>query len=235
MGQLVDGWLCCARGRRRAATAARACRASGDRDGARRPAPIERAGSERHAIRVMTGAPIPDGADSVIRVEDTDGGEDARRDSRRARRGSERSAARRGPADRATSPWRAASCSVRRRSACSPRSAAGTVAVHRRPRVAILASGDELVDVDRFDEVRRGDRIVSSNSYTLDGRRVSPRAPSRDLGIVPRRSRRRTHERLRAAPACDLLITSGGVSVGAFDFTKDVVAEARRRRSTSGA
>ena len=42
------------------------------------------------------------------------------------------------------------------------------VDVYARPRVAIMTSGDELVDLDRFDEVRRGRKIVSSNSYTLD-------------------------------------------------------------------
>ena len=67
----------------------------------------------------------------------------------------------------------------------------------------------------------RGDRIVSSNSYTL---RAAVRAAGAEpvyLGIVGD-DPAAYDERLRAAPACDLLVTSGGVSVGAFDFTKDV-------------
>jgi molybdopterin molybdotransferase len=99
---------------------------------------------------------------------------------------------------------------------------AGTIPVHRRPRVAILASGDELVDVDRFDEVVRGDRIVSSNSYTLRAAVVAAGAEPVYLGIVPD-DPAAYEERLRDAPPCDILVTSGGVSVGAFDFTKDVL------------
>ena len=127
------------------------------------PASVRRARSSRaSAIRVMTGAPVPDGADTVIRVEDTDGGEDARRHPRRARRGPQRSSARRGSSPRrprraarhGARPGAARRARVGRRAAPSP--------VHRRPRVAILASGDELVDVDRFDEVRarRPHRVV---------------------------------------------------------------------------
>ena len=87
----------------------------------------------------------------------------------------------------------------------------GTPPVHRVPRVAILTSGDELVDVDRFDEVLRGDRIVSSNSYTLTSAAV--RAAGAEpvyLGIAPddpvayerpaaRRARLRSARHSRAA------------------------------------
>ena len=86
----------------------------------------------------------------------------------------------------------------------------------------MLASGDELVDVDRFDEVRRGDRIVSSNSYTIAASVREVGGEVVDLGIVPDDPAAYA-ERLQGAAGCDLLITSGGVSVGAFDFTKDVL------------
>src|SRR5207302_1690856 len=95
-------------------------------------------------------------------------------------------------------------------------------AVHRRPRVAVLASGDELVDVDQFEAVRRGDRIVSSNSYTISASVIAAGGDVIDLGIVPDDPAAYT-ARLEQCEACDLLLTCGGVSVGAFDFTKDVL------------
>ena len=96
--------------------------------------------------------------------------------------------------------------------------------VHRRPRVAILATGDELVTLDEFDEVRRRRRIVSSNSYTLE-------AAVRAAGGEPvstRHRRRRSRDALaahasRRATGATCIVTSGGVSVGDFDYTRDVV------------
>jgi molybdopterin molybdotransferase len=173
------------------------------------------------AIRVMTGAPVPDGADSVIRVEDTDAGEtrveirDARDAGRNVRpRGEDLRvgsvAVERGVVIDAAKLGVLASVGCAR------------VPVHRRPRVAVLASGDELVDVSDFDAVRRGDRIVSSNSYTLGAAVLAAGGDVVDLGIVaddPDAYR----ERIESARGCDLLVTSGGVSVGAYDFTKDVL------------
>ncbi|HEX8945256.1 MAG TPA: gephyrin-like molybdotransferase Glp [Gemmatimonadaceae bacterium] len=175
----------------------------------------------RTAIRVMTGAPIPDGADTVIRVEDTDGGEkkvvirDARDAGRNVRpRGED---------------LRAGALAVPRGTRIGPAHlgvlasvGCALVPVHRRPRVAVLASGDEIVDVDQFDAVRRGDRIVSSNSYTIAAAARAAGADVVDLGIVGD-DPVAYEERIGAARGCDLLVTSGGVSVGAFDFTKDVL------------
>ena len=173
------------------------------------------------AIRVMTGAPVPDGADTVIRVEDTDGGEtrvvirDARDAGRNVR-----------PRGEDLQPGAVA---VAAGAVIGPAQlgvlasvGAATVKVHRRPRVAVLASGDELVDLDRFDEVRRGDRIVTSNSYTIGANVLAAGGEAIDLGIV-RDDPGSYAERMAGARGCDLLITSGGVSVGAFDFTKDVL------------
>lgn len=174
------------------------------------------------ASRIMTGAPIPEGADSVIRVEDTDGGT-ARVEIRDAR-----------DAGRNVRPrgedLQIGALAVARGEALGPAQigvlasvGAVTISVHRRPRVAVLSSGDELVDVDQFEAVRRGDRIVSSNSYTLAASVRELGAEVVDLGIVADDPNAYT-DRLRSALDCDLLITSGGVSVGAFDFTKDVLA-----------
>ncbi len=175
------------------------------------------------AIRVMTGAPVPQGTDTVVRVEDTDGGEELVeiRDARDVRRNVRPKGEDLRIGDIAVSagtPIEAAQIGV------LASVGAAMVPVFRRPRVAVLATGDELVDVDHFDEVLAGDRIVSSNSYTLTAAARAAGADVVDLGIVqddPAAYR----ERIAQAQGCDLLVTSGGVSVGAYDFTKDVLRD----------
>jgi molybdopterin molybdotransferase len=96
------------------------------------------------------------------------------------------------------------------------------VEVHRRPIVAIAGSGDELVDLDQFEEVKAGRRIVASNRYTLD-------ALVRQAGGIPRNlgNAADTPESLRAvldrSKGADLLVTSAGASVGEFDYTRQVL------------
>ncbi len=175
------------------------------------------------AIRIMTGAPIPDGADGVIRVEDTDGGEttvtirDARDAGRNVRPRGE---------DLAVGALAVAAGTTLAPAHLGVLASVGAarVDVHRRPRVAVLTSGDELVDVDQFDAVLRGERIVSSNSYTLRAAAALAGAEVVDLGIVGD-DRDAFTARLAGVTSYDMLITSGGVSVGAFDFTKDVLRE----------
>ena len=176
------------------------------------------------AIRIMTGAPIPDGADSVVRVEDTDRGAErvAIRDSRDARR----NVRPRGE------DLRAGEVAVSAGTVLGPAHVgvlasvgATTVEVHRLPRVGVLATGDEIVDLDRFAEVLAGRRIVSSNSYTLRAAVTLAGAEVVDLGLAGD-DRDALRSRLVAATdgSCDLLLTSGGVSVGEFDFTREVLA-----------
>jgi molybdopterin molybdotransferase len=175
------------------------------------------------AIRVMTGAPVPEGTDTVIRVEDTDGGEETVevRDARDLRR----NVRPRGEDLRVGEVAVAAGTAIEAAQLGVLASVgAATVRVHRRPRVAVMATGDELVDIDHFDAVLAGNRIVSSNSYTLTAAAQSAGAEVVDLGIVED-DRAAYRERLARAADCDLLVTSGGVSVGAYDFTKDVLRE----------
>jgi molybdopterin molybdotransferase len=94
--------------------------------------------------------------------------------------------------------------------------------VHRRPRVAILATGDELVPLERFADVLGGRRIVSSNSYSLDAAVRAAGAEPVSIGIGAD-DPDALAQMLRGAEGCDVIITSGGVSVGDFDFTRDVV------------
>lgn len=173
------------------------------------------------AMRIMTGAPIPQGADTVVRVEDTDGGID--RVSIRNARDSRKNIRPLGE------DFRSGSVVV---TAGTPLAAAqlgvlaslgyANVEVHRRPVVAIAGSGDELVDLDRFDEVVAGTKIVASNRYTLD-------ALVRQAGGIPRHlgNAADTPESLRAvleqSRGCDLLVTSAGASVGEFDYTRQVL------------
>jgi len=173
------------------------------------------------AIRIMTGAPIPDGADTVVRVEDTDGGtvrvlvRNARDARRNVRPRGEDFCEGDSLLDRGA-PLGAAQLGVL---ASIGRS---TVDVYRRPRVAIMGSGDELVDVDGFHEVLAGRKIVSTNGYTLQ-------ALVRDAGGEPVNLGVATDDpaslknHLQRAGGCDLVLTSAGVSVGEFDYTREVV------------
>ena len=178
------------------------------------------------AVRIMTGAPVPPGADSVVRVEDSDAGEVTVRIT------SDRDAGRnirpRGEDVAAGAPV-ASRGEELRPGHIGFLAAVGRsrLSVVRRPRVAVLASGDELVEVERFDQVMSGrgggPRIVSSNSYSLNAAARAAGADVIDLGVV-----RDDPDALRARIAdcdCDLLITTGGVSVGAFDHTRQVITE----------
>jgi len=181
------------------------------------PASIERG----TAWRIMTGAPVPDAADSVIRIEDTDRGDvtvriDGTRDVGRNvrprgedfRTGDELIAA--GTLLRAPHIGLGAGCGR------------ATLAVHRRPRVAIVGSGNELVDLDAFDEVLAGHRIINTNGYALAAAVREAGGIPIELGIAAD-DPAAIAERITSAPPFDALITCGGISVGAFDYTRDVV------------
>jgi molybdopterin molybdotransferase len=174
------------------------------------------------AARIMTGAPVPEGADSVVRVEDTSTSADGVeiRDDRDA-----------GANVRAAGEDVRAGALVVRAGTVLGAAHVGVLAsvgcarpsVHRRPRIAILATGDELVSLDAFDEVLAGRRIVSSNSYSLEAAVRAAGGEPVPIGIA-RDDPDALADRLRDAEGCDLIVTSGGVSVGDFDYTRDVVA-----------
>ena len=174
------------------------------------------------AIRIMTGAPLPTGADTVVRVEDTDGGTTMVevRDSRDARRNVRPRGEDFNEGDAlldAGAPLGAAQLGI------LASIGRASVDVYRRPRVAIVGSGDELVDVDRFHEVLAGRKIISSNGYTLHALVRDAGGEPVNLGVAsddPASLR----ERLGRATGCDLVLTSAGVSVGEFDYTRDVIA-----------
>jgi molybdopterin molybdotransferase len=174
------------------------------------------------AVRIMTGAAIPPGADSVVRIEDTDAGAplvsitDDRDAGRNIRARGEDVRAEQ-TVMRAGTAIGAAHVGVLASVGCA------APWVHRQPRVAILATGDELVTLDRFADVLGGTRIVSSNSYALAAAVTAAGGIPLSLGIAPD-DPAALAERLREAEGCDLVLTSGGVSVGDFDYTRGVVS-----------
>ena len=95
------------------------------------------------------------------------------------------------------------------------------ILVHQRPLVAIVATGDELVDID---EAPSPWKIIGSNSYSLA-------ALVRECGGIPlqigiaKDQREDLIAKFRAAMRADLILSSGGVSVGDYDLVKDIMKE----------
>ncbi len=177
------------------------------------------------AVRIMTGAPMPPGADAVVRIEDTDRGiqqvqiGDARDTAGRANvrpRGEDVSVG-----EALFAPGTTLGASHLGVLASVGQS---IVPVHRRPRVTVLSSGDELVLLDRFSEVLNGKRIVASSTYAVPALLRAAGAEVTVAPLVPD-----TLEAMVAAieaavsAGCDLLVTTGGVSVGAHDYTRDAL------------
>ncbi|MCU0558621.1 MAG: molybdopterin molybdotransferase MoeA [Desulfobacterales bacterium] len=95
------------------------------------------------------------------------------------------------------------------------------VDVHRRPRVAIISTGDEIVPVDA---VPAHGQIRDVNSFTLAGLVAAAGATPVALGIVPDDFEALRAASARALAACDMVLISGGSSVGARDFTVEVIS-----------
>ena len=172
------------------------------------------------AVRIMTGAPIPKGADTVVPVEVTKkedafvlifratgvgenirkSGEDVKQGDRVVSKG-----------DVVRPPEVGMLASVGR----------SFVSVYQKPQVAILCTGDELVDVD---EDLDGFKIISSNSYTLGAQVKDCGAIPLQLGIAKDR-KAEIEEKLRQGLRADVVISSAGVSVGDYDFVKDVMKQ----------
>ena len=176
----------------------------------------KRAVGPGQAIHIMTGAPVPEGADTIVRVERT-----LRVDERRVRVLQ--------PVEPGTDLRRAGE-DIREGDLIIP---SGTlirpaevgllastnrsqVSVYRRPRVAVLSTGDEIVDVD---EPLEDGKIVDSNGYALTALVADAGGVPLRLGICPD-TQEALEQALRDGLVADAIITSGGVSVGEYDYVK---------------
>ncbi len=173
------------------------------------------------AIRIMTGAPIPPGADAVVRFEDTE------------RDGEGVNIFKGVPVGKNV---RQAGEDVKKGALILPQGTeirpqeVGMLAalgheealVHRRPQVAILATGDEVIEVDA---PWQPGKIRNANSYSNAAQVVRYGGVPLLLGIA-RDDVGELTDRIRAGleQGADLFLTSGGVSVGDFDVVKEVLA-----------
>jgi molybdopterin molybdotransferase len=172
------------------------------------------------AVRIMTGAPLPPGADSVVRVEDTDG--EARpglvsvlrsRDALGNVREGGKDAR---PGDHVLSSGQSIHPGTIGVLAALGRA---HVMVGRRPQVALLTTGDELRDLEHYDDVRSGAGIPESNGPMLVAAVASTGGIAHHLGIVSDTLPALTAALGRATFA-DALVTVGGASMGEADLVK---------------
>jgi molybdopterin molybdotransferase len=178
------------------------------------------------ALRIMTGAPLPKGADSVVRFEDTD--EALRRERPLSKIGVLCPVEKGQDVRRAGEDIRRGQLVLKKGSLLRP-SEIGVLAsigkakarVIRRPVVAILATGDELVEIEQ--PLSEG-KIYNSNSFTIAAQVLRYGGIPLVLGIA----RDRVEEieaKIKEALSSNLLLSSGGVSVGEYDLVKDVLAK----------
>ena len=177
------------------------------------------------AVRIMTGGPIPDGADSVVRVEDTNGEERVGELLVRSERDSGRNVRRGGQDMRPGDPLLEPGDTLGP-GGMAAAAAAGLamVRVHARPRVAVLTSGDELRGPEQFGDVRAGRGIPDSNGPLLLAAAAECGADAIGLGPV-RDDVDALRERIEEACSMDvdLLVTVGGASMGGTDLFRDVL------------
>jgi molybdopterin molybdotransferase len=184
--------------------------------GAAQAAPI----GPGEAVRIFTGAPLPAGADTIVIQEDTEAegeqvlvkeagptgtyvrpaGLDFREGDFGLAAGKRLNARDIGLAAAMNHPW---------------------LRVHRKPRVAILATGNEIVMPG---EPRGAEQIISSNGQGLAAFLRQAGAEPLDLGIAPD-DREALHRLIGGAAGADLLVTTGGASVGDHDLVQSVLGE----------
>jgi molybdopterin molybdotransferase len=180
----------------------------------------DRAVGPGEAMRIMTGAPIPDGADTVVRVEDTDNASDVVTIAAATQKGT---ATRQAGEDLRKGETILTKGTVLRAAEIGLLASDGRarIRVRKRPRVAVYSTGDEIVDLDA--PLERG-QIRDSNRYTLASAIRAAGAEPWVRGIV-RDSPDALRAALREGLAADAIVTSGGVSVGDHDHLKPVLSE----------
>jgi molybdopterin molybdotransferase len=168
--------------------------------------------------RIMTGAPIPDGADAVVRVEDT---------AKHGRRVKVFAQAKEGQDIRlAGEDVRDGELVISRGDIIRPAEigmlaslGCSFIRAYQRAVVAVVATGDELVDID---ETPNPGQIVSSNSYSLAAQIIECGGIPLQIGIA-KDTKEDLVAKFKAALRADIIVSSGGVSVGDYDLVKDVM------------
>jgi len=178
---------------------------------------------EGQAVRIMTGAPVPDGADSVQQVELThelkDGTvvellESVETGRFIVKRGSEVQSG-----QTVLTPGMTINAAMM---AVLAAFGYATVEVFRKPRVGVLATGTELVAIDQ----KPGqDQIRDSNNYSIGAYAELAGAIVKRLPLTGDETSLLKRQIAEAAENCDLIVTSGGVSMGVYDLTKSALRE----------
>lgn len=172
------------------------------------------------ASKIMTGAPMPKGADAVVKVEETERNGDQVKIFEAADDGD--FIRKKGEAIRTGALI--LKKGIRLRSfdiAMLASIGKSIVPVYQQPRVAILSTGDELADLD---EPRGPNQILNSNGYGLTAQVIECGAVPINLGIA-KDSRDDLMKKLRGGLHADFILASGGVSMGDYDFVQEVLRE----------
>jgi molybdopterin molybdotransferase len=170
------------------------------------------------ATRIMTGAPLPTGADTVVRKEDTvsspatvdiltppSRGENIRRRGENVRQGDLTL-----PRGTVLRPGHIGLLASFCRS---------HLAVHQVPKVAVLATGDEVVAIDGE---RDQSKLVDSNTYSIAAQIKECGAHPLILGIA-RDERTELQRKLKEGLSADVIVTTGGISVGDYDYVREIL------------
>jgi molybdopterin molybdotransferase len=179
-------------------------------------APLQRGA----AIEIMTGAPIPAGANAVVMVEHVEQqGNSLRLAKGRSLNPGENIVPQGSEAHAGDTVLPEGAAIEAAEIALAAACGRSGLFVYRKPRVAILATGDELVELD---EIPNQQQIRNSNSYGLAALVAETGAETVRLPVA--RDRRDDLERLiHQARSCDLLLLSGGVSMGKYDLVEEVL------------
>jgi len=174
--------------------------------------------------RIMTGAPIPVGANAVVRVEDTE------RDGQRVKvfvKVKEAQDIRPAGEDVKEGELIISQGDVIRPAEIGMLAAVGRsfISVYQRPLVAVVATGDEIVDIDGHPNPWQ---IISSNSYSLAAQIMDCGGIPLQIGIA-KDKRDDLVAKFKEALRADIIVSSGGVSVGDYDLVKDVMKEVGNR------
>ena len=174
------------------------------------------------AIEIMTGAPMPDGTNAVVMVEHVSrDGERVRLMAGRSLQAGENVVPRGSEARRGDTVLRAGTEIGAAEIALAATCGRAELSVFDRPKVAIVATGDELVDLS---EVPDPQQIRNSNGYALESMVTAAGGIGRRLKIA-RDVREEVWERVAQGRMWDLLVFSGGVSMGEYDLVEEVLAE----------